>query len=130
VGDRAVVLFSDGESLSHNGVYLHYIGSLVGLTIKEIWDQLASAPVDECSHILRERYLQMNEEWGIPRGGRGDPTIVSLDEEDVTQPRRTNYGDSGVFIVNIREGTVKNLRGSRWARTYTVERLAELQDRD
>lgn len=127
MGDRVTVLFTDGTSVSNTGVFFHHLGSVVGITIEEIWPKLeSSTSLNECCQLLQERTRDLCLEWGHYNGSPFIPKIKPLETEERANPRLLDCGDEGVLIVNVNLGTIRNLRGDRWARTYTVKRLANI----
>ena len=124
MGQRAVVLFTNGNSFSNIGTFFHNGGNTIGITIEEIWDQFQqTGSLDECCRLLQLRTQTLNLAWGF----RDSSQVLKIEDDESKNLRMLNMGDDGVLIVDIKNKKIKKLQGDRWARTYSVKQFAELQ---
>jgi hypothetical protein len=124
MGNRITVIFTDGNSVSKTGLYYHWGGSVVGITIEEVYGKIQKVSnLDRSPLILRSSDERRGKKSFT--GSMFIPEILNLEEDEMKNPRLLNCGDNGVVVVNIKDGTLKNLRGNRWARTYSIKEYAD-----
>jgi len=126
MGNRITVVFTDGDVVSKEALEYRWIGSTVGITIEEIWDQfVTTSNLSECASVLskKERQLHTDPHFGFV--SNTVPKIIHLDKDEIKNPRLLDSGDNGVVVVNIKTGMIKNLRGTRWSRNYTIKEFAD-----
>lgn len=101
MGDRAVVVFTDGDIVSP-GIYLHWHGSSVGEWIGELAKLMGTRQGDVSYAAARFAGLCHQKIEGNTSLG-----LLSVPDTILTNPAEESHGDHGVIIVNANDFSFK-----------------------